>query len=209
MILLSIILATCSTASIIEIPDAISVLMVLANLEHAVLTFRGPNIGALSPRFAKSCSPKGVFLKNLTPNTMAATMMMSSHHLYFTKSAAAIIIRVASGSCVPISSNMLAKLGITATSTTMITITITISTTIGYVMAPLILDVRALSFSKCSTSLSKHISRLPDISPAATMLIMIGGNTSGLTLNASARVPPFSTYVRASCIAFLSVLFSI
>ena len=81
-----------------DIPDAISVLMVLANLAHAVFTFRLPNIGALSPMFAKSCSPNGVFLKNLTPNTIAATMIMSSHHLYMTKSAAAIIIRVASGS---------------------------------------------------------------------------------------------------------------
>ena len=209
MILLSIIFATCSTASIMEIPDAISVLIVLANLEHADLIVRLPKIGILIAIFAKSCSPTELLLNALQPTTIAATMMINSHHLCIMKLLAATIIRVASGSCVPISANILEKLGITITITTITTMIMTMNTTIGYVIAPLIFADNALSFSKCSVSLSRQISRLPDNSPAATMLIMIGGNTSEFTRSASASVPPFSTYVFASITALCSVLFSI
>ena len=79
--------------------------------------------GWVTPAFPKGSmliimSVLGAVVK---PTTIAATMMINSHHLCIMKLLAATIIRVASGSCVPISANILEKLGITITITTITT----------------------------------------------------------------------------------------
>ena len=65
------------------------------------------------------------------------------------------------------------------------------------------------SFSNCTAIREKAISRLPEFSPASTILISIGGNTSACPLMESASVLPFSTLRSTSEIARFSHLFSV
>ena len=72
---------TARIIELLEIPDAIKVLIVLANLEQADLIVRFPNTGALIAIFEKNCSPTELFLNALQPNTIAATTMINMYHL--------------------------------------------------------------------------------------------------------------------------------
>ena len=194
MIRLLIIFATCSTASIKLIPEAIKVAIVRENVAAADLIVRLPNNGNLMPIFAYINDPGSVLPNAFKPNTIAATIITKIYHLCCKKLLKFTSICVAAGSSDPKSSNICENCGITPTSNTATTATTTIKITIGYVTAPFTFECSAFAVSKCVVRRSKQISRLPDISPAAVMLIIIGGNTFGFNLNASASVPPFCTY---------------
>ena len=65
------------------------------------------------------------------------------------------------------------------------------------------------SFSNCTAIRVKAISRLPEFSPASTILISIGGKISDWPLMESASVFPFSTLRSTSEMARFSHLFSV
>ena len=76
-------------------------------------------------------------------------------------------------------------------------------------VAFLIVAFSLASFSNCTAIREKAISRLPEFSPASTMLISIGGKISACPLMESARVFPFSTLRSTSEIARFSHFFSV
>ena len=85
---------------------------------------------------------------------------------------------------------------------------ITKSKTHGYIIACITIPLILASLSKLIDIRSNVVSKLPEASPASTMLIRMLGNTSGIVLIAPANVSPFSTSTFTSCTAFCSFLFS-
>ena len=87
----------------------------------------------------------------------------------------------------------------------MITMSSTRST-IGQIIAPLILFCVLLSFAQCSDTRFIITSRLPEASPAPTMLTNSEGNTPGFVAIASEKLRPFctSSYIsRSTCFCLL------
>ncbi|OQC70124.1 MAG: hypothetical protein BWX47_00640 [candidate division Hyd24-12 bacterium ADurb.Bin004] len=77
---------------------------------------------------------------------------------------------VGPGRSPPRSENICAKIGMMKMSITEMTRARTIMTTMGYIMAVLILDLRLAAFSRWVASLDRIVSRMPPCSPAKTML---------------------------------------
>jgi hypothetical protein len=87
--------------------------------------------------------------------------------------------RVGAGSSDPNPANILANTGTMKVSMAMVTPVATMLITIGYIIAPLTLRIRASAFSRYPARRIRMTSSAPPISPASTMLVNSWSNTLG------------------------------
>ena len=113
---------------------------------------------------------------------------------------------VAHGSVIPNSSKIFLNFGMMDTMMNTRMHTATKTTTAGYTIAPMILDLRLWAFSRKSASRCRITSSAPPASPARTMFTYSLLNALGCLPSASDSAEPDSTSSTTSIIAFFSAL---